>query len=203
MTAKHGSAAPERENGPPASGRRPAIPPGARATGPRAAKWTDKRWLLVGAGGLFVLLFVIVIGRGIDGGPRLPPQTVEDAEFVRLANATCERTMPRLRRDRERRRTGDEGREAAVASAVERAADELQRLSGEIRQLPVAPGDKTDVSGWLDDWDAYVGNGRRFADALRRSDEKSYADISAEGSALSERIFAFSEANGLDACIFS
>ena len=158
--------------------------------------------MIVAAGGLFVVLFAIVVGRGLGSGPKLPPRTVEDQEFVRQANGSCARSLPALREDRERRRNEDEGREGAVAGTVERAAAELERLAGEIRGLPVAAADQADVAGWLGNWDAYIANGRRFADALRRGDTKSYGDISAESSELSEMIYGFSKANGLSECIF-
>lgn len=157
--------------------------------------------MLIAAGGLFVILFGVVFARGLDSGPKLPPRTVEDQEFVRQANAACARSLPDLRQDRARRRTGDEGREAAMAGTVERAAGDLERLAGEVRGLPVSE-DQADVNRWLDDWDAYVVTGRRFADALRRSDNKSYAGISAESTELSERIFGFSKANGISECVF-
>lgn len=158
--------------------------------------------MLWAAAALFVVLFVLVFVRGPAGGPKLPPRTVEDQEFVRQANSACSRTLPALRRDRSRRRTGDEGKEAALAATVEQAAAELERLSGEVRAIPVAPADQGDVAAWLGDWDGYVAAGRRFADALRRSDNKSYADISTESTELSERIYAFSQANGLSECVF-
>ncbi|MDQ3573559.1 MAG: hypothetical protein M3378_06665 [Actinomycetota bacterium] len=160
------------------------------------------RWWLLAAGGLFVALFVIVVSRGLGGGPTLPPRTVEDQEFTRQANAACAGSLPELRRDRARRRTGDEGREEALAGTVQRAADDLERLAGEVRGLPVAAADQGEVARWLDDWDAYIATGRRFADALRAGDNKSYADISAQSTALSERIYAFSKANGLPDCVF-
>ncbi|MDQ3569423.1 MAG: hypothetical protein M3396_02145 [Actinomycetota bacterium] len=159
------------------------------------------RWWLFAAGGLFLALFAIVVSRGGDG-PTLPPRTVEDQEFTRQANAACARRLPELRRDREQRRTGDEGREEALAGTVERAADELERLAVEVRGLPVAAADQGEVARWLDDWDAYIATGRRFADALRRGDNKSYADISAQSTALSERIYGFSKANGIPNCVF-
>jgi hypothetical protein len=175
---------------------------GKRPRKPRAAPPPSRRWMLLAAGGLFVALFAIVVARGLNSGPKLPPRTVEDAEFVRQANAACSRSLPNLREDRARRRTGDEGTEAALAGTVERAAGELERLTGEVRSLPVATGDQADVSRWLDDWDAYVVTGRRFADALRRKDDQSYAAISAESTRLSESIYAFSKANGMSKCVF-
>lgn len=174
--------------------------PGVR--GPSPASRPPRRWMLIAAGVLFVGLFGVVLVRGLGSGPKLPPPTVEDQEFVRQANAACARSLPELRKDRARRRTGDESKEAALAGTVDRASDELERLTREVRGLPVAGDDGVEVSRWLDDWDAYVATGRRFADSLRRRDNKSYATISAESTELSERIYGFSEANGISECVF-
>ncbi len=160
------------------------------------------RWVLIAAAALFVVLFGVVFVRGLDSGPELPPRTVEDPEFVRQANVACARSLPDLRRDRARRRTGDEGKEAALAGTVDRASGDLERLTAEVRGLPVSPDDQAEVGRWLGDWDAYVATGRRFADSLRRGDNKSYADISAESTELSERIYGFSKANGISECVF-
>lgn len=200
MSEPNGSTSESPEDGAAKPG--PTVPSAAGPTRRRAPSPPSRRWLLFAAGGLFVALFAVVFGRGLSSGPKLPPRSVEDQEFVRKANASCARSLPALREDRERRRTEDEGRESAVAGTVERAADELQRLEGEIRGHAVAAHDQADVAGWLDDWDAYVANGRRFAEALRRGDNKSYGEISSESSELSERIFGFSKANGLSECIF-
>ena len=198
----NGSSSRARKDG--AAKRSPASVrvPSRRGGGPtgRAAP-PSRRWVLIAAG-LFVVLFGVVFARGLNSGPKLPPRTVEDQEFVRQANAACARSLPGLREDRSRRRTGDDGKEAALAQTVDRAAAELDRLSAEVRALPVSADDREDVSRWLDDWGAYVATGRRFADALRRSDNKSYAAISADSTELSERIFAFSKANGISECVF-
>ena len=162
----------------------------------------SRRWLLVGGVGLFVVLFVVVTTRGVGSGPELPPRTVEDQEFARQANAACARRLPELRRDRARRRSGEEGRETALAGTVERSADELERLAAEVRRLPVAATDQPEVTAWLHDWDAYVAVGRRFADALRRRDNSSYGTLASESTELSERIYAFAKANGMEECVF-
>jgi hypothetical protein len=148
----------------------------------------------------FVAVMVVTIAasrRGMD----LPPRTVEDVEFVRQADAACERALRPLREERDRRSRG-ESDEAALKRRVERAADEIERLSGEVRALPVAAGDQPEVARWLDDWDAYIAVGRRFADAIGREDTKSYGQIAADSSDLSERIFVFSQANGMRECVF-
>ncbi len=178
------------------------VPSRAGTHGPGRPPPPPHRWALIAAAVLFVVLFGVVFTRGLNSGPKLPPRTVEDQEFVRQANAACARTLPDLRRDRARRRTGDERKEEALAGTVERTTVELERLSGEVRDLPVSTDDRVEVSRWLDDWDAYVATGRRFADSLRRRDNKSYAAISAESTELSERIFAFSKANGISECVF-
>ena len=199
----NGSASVARQKG---AAKRPwrttRVPPRAATRGTGRTAPASRRWVLIAAAALFILLFGVVFVRGLNSGPKLPPRTVEDQEFVRQANASCARSLPDLRRDRARRRTGDENKEAALAGTVDRTSDELARLTAEVRGLPVSDGDQAEVRRWLDDWDAYVVTGRRFADSLRRSDNKSYAGISAESNELSERIFGFSKANGISECVF-
>lgn len=151
--------------------------------------------------GIVVLVVLVVTFLAGRRGPDLPPRTVEDADFVRQANAACERALRPLREERDRR-DQDESDEQALRRRVGRAADEIERLSDEVRALPVDLGDQPEVSRWLDDWDAYVAVGRRFADAIGREDNKSYGRIAAESSELSERIFVFSQANGMPECVF-
>ncbi len=199
----NGSSSPQRRSGTankPLRTTRVPSRPGTRGPGRPAPP--SRRWVLVAAGALFVVLFGVVFARGLGSGPKLPPRTVEDQEFVRQANAACARSLPDLRQDRARRRTGDERKEAALAGTVDRTSDELERLTGEVRGLPVSADDQAEVSRWLDDWDAYVATGRSFADSLRRKDNKSYAGISAQSTELSERIFGFSKANGISECVF-
>ncbi len=165
----------------------------------RSQPWSWRRWVTVAAIG-----FVVVLGLTFAAGrrgPDLPPRTVEDAEFVRQANAACQRILRPLREERDRRQRG-ESDEAALRRRVERAANEIERLSGEVRALPVAAGDQPDVVRWLDDWDAYVAVGRRFADAIGQEDNKSYGQIAAESNELSQRIFVFAQANGMPECVF-
>ncbi len=146
---------------------------------------------------MVVAISVLASRRALD----LPPRTVEDAEFVRQANAACQRALRPLREERDRRNR-DESDEEALRRRVERAADEIERLSDEVRALPVDLGDQPEVNRWLDDWDAYVAVGRRFADAIGREDTESYGRIAAESSELSERIFVFAQANGMPECAF-
>ena len=157
------------------------------------------RWGLLGGIGLFVVLFVAAIVS--RSGPDLPPRTVEDQEFVRRANAACARSLPALREDRQQR-DPNQREEAVLEARVERTADELERLEADVRSIPIAPADQAEVGRWLDDWDAYIAVGRRFADALGRRDNKSYGRIAAESTRFSERIFAFAKANGMPECVF-
>ncbi len=165
----------------------------------RSQPWSWRRWLVViGIGTAVVLAITFAAGRrGLD----LPPRTVDDAEFVAQANAACERTLRPLREDRDRRQRGETD-EAALRRRVLRAADDIERLSDEVRALPLAAGDQPDVYRWLDDWDAYVAVGRRFADVIGREDNKSYGQIAAQSAELSERIFVFAKANGMPECAF-
>lgn len=160
---------------------------------------TRRRWSLF-AGAAVVAAVVVLFGTaGVTQRPELPPRSVEDAEFARRANASCSRALPALRR--QQREGGRASDDPALAPRVDRAADGLQRLVGELRAIPVAPADQPEVDRWLDDWDGFVSVGRRFADALRRRDARARATTETEGNRFSRRIFGFAKANGMPACV--
>lgn len=151
----------------------------------------------LGAGGAVLLGLSWALG----SGPDLPPRTLADRDFARRAEAVCARTLPTLRRDRpEARETRRDS--ATLAGEVERAADGLAGVAGRLRSLPVAAGDEAEVDRWLDDWDAYVAVGRRYAEALRRDDREAYTAVADQGRPLTRRVFLYARANGMPACVF-
>lgn len=157
-----------------------------------------RRWLIAG---LAVAAIAVAAGaRALGSGPDLPPRTVADRSFARRADAVCARALPPLRRARPEP-GAQKGDNRAVAAQVDRAADGLAGVVGQLRALPVAGPDEADVGRWLDDWDAYVGVGRRYADAVRRDRTETADSVAAPGQALSRRIFRFSKANGMPACV--
>ena len=159
-----------------------------------------RRRLVLGglaAGGVLVL--GLAWARG--SGPDLPPRTLDDRAFARRADAVCSRALPALRQDRPEARE-PRGDAATMASQVERAADGLADVAGQLRSLPVAAADEAEVDRWLDDWDAYVAVGRRYAEAVRRDDRDAYTAVAAEGRPLTRRVFLYARANGMPACVF-
>ncbi len=66
----------------------------------------------------------------------------------------------------------------------------------------MAPADRHEVERWLDDWDAYVDVGHRYADAVRADAAKTSASVAAEGTEVSRRVFLFARANDIPECTF-
>ena len=130
------------------------------------------------------------------GGSPTAPQ-IADQVFVERAERLCARELPPLRADI----ADDEAREPGeVAPTVEARADSLTEMVAGLRDLPVAGDDRAEVGDWLDDWDAYVSVGRRYAAALRDGDPDRYSAVAEQGLAPQERISAFARANGFESC---
>lgn len=140
---------------------------------------------------------VAVAWLGACGGDAPEAPTIADQTFARRAEQLCARELPPLRADL----ADDETREPAeVAPTVVARADSLDQMVAGLRDVPVAPGDRAAVNEWLDDWDAYVQVGRRYAAALKDGDPDRYSAVADEGLEPQRRISAFARANGFDSC---
>lgn len=140
---------------------------------------------------LAALSFVV----GCGGPPEAP--RIGDRSFVRSARELCARELPPLRADL----ADDEARQPSeVAPTVDARADALAEMVAELRKIPVAADDRDEVGDWLEDWDAYVSVGRRYAAALRDGDPNRYSAVADEGLEPQVRISAFARANGFDSC---
>ena len=176
--------------------------PGGRpgGAGDGGAPARRRRWWLLALGAAAFAGLVAGIGAWLDTSPELPPRTVDDRTFTATADALCARTLPPLRRDRPQARE-ETGTAAAFGRRIDRAADGLEAVAGQLRALPVAAADRPEIARWLDDWGAYVAVGRRYADRVRADDDGALEELAAEGSTVSRRIFVFARANGMPNCV--
>ena len=175
-------------------------PPTASGPGPGpAGEGRRRRGVLFGAA-LAVSVLLALAAATRRSGPNLPPRTIEDRAFTRRADAVCGRALPALSRERPERREGAQDART-LAAHVDRAAEGLADVVADLRALPVAAADEADVDRWLDDWDAYVAVGHRYAEALRAGDRKTFTSVAAMGDPLSRRIFLVSRANGMPRCV--
>ncbi|MGH9152916.1 MAG: hypothetical protein ACRD03_11070, partial [Acidimicrobiales bacterium] len=160
----------------------------------RGRRW---RWLAVAA--VAMGLLIIALAAWLTGGPDIPPRSVADVGFTDRADAVCADALPRLRADRPEIRE-DTGTPEEFAARIERAADGLAGVAGDLRALPMDAADAAEVDRWLDDWDAYVEVGRRYAERVRAGDEDATEEVESEGSRISTRIFVFARSNGMPSC---
>lgn len=158
-----------------------------------------RRWWALAAIALTVGLVVVSVPAWLDTTPDIPPRSVSDEAFVTKADAICARSLPPLRRQRPVARE-DTGADAAFAASIEKAADGLDRVARDLRSAPVAETDAARVDRWLDDWDAYIAVGRRYADRARAGDDGAAEDTRLEAAPLERRIFVFAKANDMPAC---
>ena len=152
---------------------------------------------------LVALATLAALAAGCGGDDR-GPRTISDTDFVRAANATCERVLPPLRA--ERKETDSFGRTPKndrndTADRIEEVADGLDELAATLGALPVAPGDQFEVASWLEEWANYTGIGRQYAAAVRTAEASVYSSIATEGNASVQRIARFARANRIDDCV--
>jgi hypothetical protein len=151
-----------------------------------------------------VALLVALAALGAACGDDRGARTISDTEFVRAANAACERALPPLRA--ERKETDSFGRTPKsdrrdTASRIEEVADGLDDLAATLGALPAAPGDQFEVASWLEEWANYTGIGRQYAAAVRTAEASVYSSIADEGNASVQRIARFARANRIDKCV--
>lgn len=191
----------ERRPRPSWAGGDPATP-GDPGAAPGRGPLGRRRWRRLAIVAAVVAAVVALAGAAIDDGPALPPPTLGDRAFAASANAACARQLAPLRR--ERPQLGDKPDDPAkeVAAKVERTADRLERLAGELRRLPVAAADRAEVTRWLDDWTAFVAVGRDYATALVRGEERAPAAAAERADPISRRVYVYAQANGMPECVF-
>ncbi|MGH9283233.1 MAG: hypothetical protein ACRD0S_09910, partial [Acidimicrobiales bacterium] len=160
------------------------------------------RWWLVASIAVLLGLGVITAPVWVGSGPDIPPRSIADLEFTTEAQETCDRLLPPLREKRPEAREAT-GTEEEFATRIDEAADDLAGVAAALREIPVAStrGDAVEVDNWLDDWDAYIGVGRRYADRTRAHEKDAGTDTRAEAAPLERRIFVFARANDMPACV--
>jgi hypothetical protein len=194
----------ERRDMPPWSGPGPG-PTRTQEADPQApTKWRRNRhWLVLGTVAAF--LFLVVSYKGLSSGADLPDRTLFDAPFIDSANRLCEATLVPLKAERPRPGSPegrDPGPKDQIAATVDRVADQLRVLAGDLREIPVQPQFRAVVDGWLADWDTYIDFGHQYADAVREESPRQ-TRLADQGAAAGRRANLFAEANKLDDCTFT
>lgn len=180
----------------------PTSPADPGAGGPEPPRGSRRRWYLAAGAALVLGLLVISVPAWLGSGPKLPPQTVHDPEFIRQAGVVCDKTLPALKENRPEPRE-DTGTADNFGDRIDKVADDLAAVAADLRKVPVAtPVEQAQVDGWLDDWDAYIELGHRYADAVRAENQDLQDKVGAESQATSKQIFVFAKANELDRCTF-
>ncbi len=176
---------------------------GPSGEGPRAPAGGPKRkWYLLAGGALLFALAVISVPAWLGPDIDIPSQTVRDAVYASRADALCKAALAKLRVDRPESRE-DNGTPEQFAARIDKAADGLAAVAGDLRGIPTATAaDGAQIDGWLDDWDAYIALGHQFADTIEAGQAKRGQEISADSQTLAKRIFGFSKGNDMPSCVF-
>ena len=190
-------AAPPRSAGLVSTGGLGAEGPGPPSPGSR------RRWYLLAGGALAFAFLVISVPAWLGSGIEIPARTVSDAGYTTRAGALCATALPKLFADRPESRE-DNGTPARFATRIDKAADGLAAVATDLRRLPVASAaEEAEIDRWLDDWDAYIAIGHRFADAIRAQDHDRSRELSADSQIVAKRIFAFAKGNDMASCTFT
>jgi hypothetical protein len=129
---------------------------------------------------------------------RTPPDTLTETAFAVAAEPRCAAARAAI----------DELPLAMTArSAVERAGtlDQattiVEGLVIDLRAIPVdAPADRALVDAWLDDWDRYVADRRRYAEALRSDATARFTLTARNGKNYTRTMDAMAEVNEMPSC---
>jgi hypothetical protein len=150
-----------------------------------------------------VLAFLVIsVPAWLSPDLDIPPQTVRDAGYTSRADALCAEALPKLRDDRPESRD-DNGTPQEFAARIDKAADSLATVAADLRRIPTATAaDGAEVDRWLDDWDAYIGIGRRYADSIAAEDLDLSRELSDQSHTLEKRIFGFAKGNDMSSCTF-
>lgn len=151
-------------------------------------------WIIVGT---VTIAAVAGIVAWSSGRSRRPEPTIDDAAFVRRANAVCARQIPALRAPERRAPSTTTLRVETLYSV----ADGIDRVAGELRSVPVEPDDAARVAAWLDDWGRYTRVGRRYAAAVSRGKPDEYSAIDDEAVIIARRMGRFARGNRIDDCV--
>jgi hypothetical protein len=159
--------------------------------------------------GRLILLAALLAGAAVLYGAtayfttRRPGRTMTDATFEREADAVCARTLPKLRAVRDANPSEDASKKAltALADKVDGVSTKLTAFVGELRDVPVEQQNKAQVDAWMHQWDLYITIGHRYADAVRRGNDKQYSAVAKDGVAPVRAIAKFARGNHIDACV--
>ena len=130
--------------------------------------------------------------------PKRPDPTIADDRFRAAAAEICAGALPALRAERrpERRLSDTE-----VADRIDEVATELEGVVVDLRAVPVAAADRTEVVAWLDAWDRFIDVGHRYADAIRAGNADAAEDVRRDGDDEATAIGRFASGNRIDACV--
>jgi hypothetical protein len=167
----------------------PPIPPAQRAAG-RA-----RRWVLRGLVPFLVVSWLLGMWLYIN---HRDPELFGDKTFIAAAGAVCAQSQARID---ERQPPGGDASAEERASSVERVSTILADMARSLRALPVRSVDAAAADRWLDELDAFVAIGPRYAAAIRSGDEHRAEDLGNEGNSPNHRFNATARANGIDHCV--
>ena len=164
---------------------------GERAQERARPKYRQWKWLAAAAAAATVLIllgFTFVATPG--AGPRVLSPGADT--YIATVGADCTTTLRGLWPN-----FNDEPTDAQLALKTRQVADGLEALVGRMRSVPMADVDRSLLTAWLDEWSAYIADGRRFADAIEAGDLKTQRAIGSTSGRLQQRIDRFGRANGL------
>jgi len=143
---------------------------------------------------------IILIGMvaSVEHFTRDHPVRFTDKSFTAGARSICAGVKSRIN---DRQPPGDDATPEERAQSVERIAGILGQMVNELRGVPVASIDARNVGRWLDDLEAFVAVGPRYAAAIRSRDPRRTEEVGNEGAAPIHRFNDAARTNDLTGCV--
>ena len=156
--------------------------------------------LLTGALGLGVLVRYLFVTSPDQAAVNRAPR-IADTTFERAAVGVCKGYV---RIFDTATTLSKQPSQAQAGSFLEAIATSFDQMVVQLRALPVAPADQTNVSQWLMDWQTYDAYGHRYAAAVSAGTERdlvAHDKNTVDG--LLRRRNGFAKANHMSTCAFN
>jgi hypothetical protein len=164
---------------------------------PPRRRWTPGRVVVALLIAAMVAMWVYVLYLAFGPGRQPPPDRLSDPAFAVAAQARCEAAHASI----DQLPTANQAPDAAAqAEILDEANVIFASMLEDLESLAPAGEDGELVLAWLDDWQIYLGDRERYAEALRTDPNARFLVTAKDQDQITEFLDAFSQDNKMTAC---